>query len=76
MKINDSDQYIIRLAKVTVNGEFSHWDVEAGWTELDGNMGGTSPTAAGAIDMAVEYMYDNTDNGMNPGWALDNANDH
>ena len=48
MKINDSDQYIIRLAKVTVNGEFSHWDVEAGWTELDGNMGGTSPTAAGS----------------------------
>lgn len=72
MKIDFSDQYIIKLAKVKVDDEFSHWEVEAGWTELQGFMEGTAPTSGGAIDMALEYLYDGPDSNVR--WAEDDAN--
>ena len=72
MELDFSDQYIIKLTKVKIDGRFTHWEIDAGWTQLEGWVEGTAPSAVGALDLAIDYMYEGPDS--NTRWAYDDAN--
>ena len=66
-----NESITIKLTKIYYEGEFAHWDIEVEAEPLDGFMEGTAPTAWGALDMATEYLWEESEEGD---WLSDDAN--
>lgn len=67
-QLDYSDSYTIKVTKVKYNGKFTHWESTVvkdnnGWCET------TAPTLGGAIDEAINYVYDTFHE-----WTRDDAN--
>lgn len=70
-EIDYSDSFTIKLTKVKYNGKFIHWEVDMDVDQIGGFMEGTSPTFWGALDMATEYLWEESEEGD---WLSDDAN--
>lgn len=66
---NYDDNVTINLTKVTFDGEFTHWESEIIIDQGELYCQTTAPTIGGAIDEAIDYLYN-----MKHEWTRDDAN--
>ena len=77
MSSTTKETLTIQISKVYYDGEFTTWDLDV--LDPKGNLigGGTSPTFAGAYDMAYDMLAEFTDNNEVPslGFVMEESED-
>jgi hypothetical protein len=68
-QLDYSDSITIKLIKVKFNGEFTHWESSVISSDNELFCDITAPTLGGAIDEAIDYVYD-----MRHEWTKDDSN--
>lgn len=68
-KLDYSDHFTLKVTKATYNRKFNHWEADLSFSDNEWYCGVTAPTMAGAIDEAMNYLYDESYE-----WTKDNAN--
>lgn len=68
-QIDYSDEITITITKVKYKGEFIHWESLLHSSDGELHCEVTAPTMGGAIDEAMNYLYD-----MRYEWTKDDAN--
>lgn len=66
-----NEEIIIKITKAKYDGEFSHWEVDVESNAADVFLAGTAPTIWGVMDMASEYLWDQSQEDK---WFKDDAN--
>lgn len=68
-QLDYSDSITIKLIKVKFNGKFTHWESSLYSSDNELFCDATAPTMGGAIDEALNYVYD-----MRYEWTRDDSN--
>jgi len=61
VELNYGDSVTIILTRVKDETGPTHWEVELIDSNYDGEMFGTSPSFGGALDMALDIVYEKDD---------------
>jgi hypothetical protein len=76
-KMDDDGVMTLRVKRVTVDGEPTHWDIEGEIVrdgESSGTFGCTSPTFYSGVDAFFEYLHEELKDEEDNQWLMFNAN--
>lgn len=68
-QLDYSDHFTIKVTKVGYKGKFNHWEADLSFSDDGWYCSATAPTMGGAIDEAMNYLYDTSYE-----WTRDDAN--